>query len=387
MPIQARNYGVALCAAAIAVSATLTSCIVLAVSLLCIVGDALLPAVALDYMRFTPAWLYFIGAPLASVSAGALAVLWFRRRSVLDLWLMVVMCLYLIEVSLSYYPDPIRFSAGWYTVRVMGFLSSSLVLIVLLHEISTLYARLVRAVLAQRREREVRLMTGDAVAASIAHEVRQPLTAMIATADAGLRFLERAVPNLEKALEAFRRIVADGHRAGQVVGSIRATFRSDVRDRHEVDLNELIQEAVAVARGDLQRYGIVAHADPNSEVPKVTANRIQLQQVLLNLIRNAIDAMAAVDGPRTLSVRSEIDAGGRTVVSVADSGAGIGPQEVERIFAPLYTTKTEGMGMGLSICRGIIEAHEGRLWFSANTPRGAVFHFSLQASHSASARE
>ena len=240
--------------AAIALSVTLTAAIVLAVASVCIVGDALLPRVAIDYLRFSPLWLYFIGAPLALLSAVALIVLWFRRRSVLDLWLMVVMCLYLIEVSLSYYPDPTRFSVGWYAVRVIGFFSSCLVLIVLLHEISTLYARLLGAVLAQRREREVRLMTGDAVAASIAHEVRQPLTAMVTTADAGLRFLDRAAPNFDRAKEAFRRIVADGHRAGQVVGSIRATFKSDARDRSALDLNELIQEALVLGRGDLQKH-------------------------------------------------------------------------------------------------------------------------------------
>src|SRR4029434_8284550 len=131
----------------------------------------------------------------------ALTVLWLKRRSVLDLWLMVVMVLYLIEVPLSYYPMPMCFGGAWCVciVLIFGFPSSSLVLIFLLYEIQTLYARLLGAVLAQRREREARLMTGDAVAAPIAHEMRQPLTAMVTTADAGLRFLERQMPNLERA--------------------------------------------------------------------------------------------------------------------------------------------------------------------------------------------
>ena len=315
------------------------------------------------------------------LSVFAIVVLWIRRRSVLDLWLMVVMFLYAIEVPLSYYPDPIRFSVGWYAVRVFGFLSSSLVLMVLLYEIPTLYARLLGAVLAQRREREARLMTGDAVAASIAHEVRQPLTAMVTTADAGLRFLDRSIPNLDKAKEAFKRIVADGHRAGEVVGSIRANFKSDVRDRTAFDLNELIQEALALGRGDLQKHRIVVQAEPNRQLPEVRGNRVQLQQVLLNLIMNAIDAMAAKDEPRILSVKSEAHEGDRVMVSVADTGTGIGSQDVDRMFNPLFTTKSDGMGMGLSICRAIIEAHEGRLWFAPNTPRGAVFHFTLQAAN------
>jgi len=229
-------------------------------------------------------------------------------------------------------------------------------------------------------------MTGDAVAASIAHEVRQPLTAMVTTADAGLRFLDRSAPNLERAKESFRRIAADGHRAGDVVKSIRANFRSDVRDTAPLDLNELIREAIAQGRADLQKYQIVVQAETKEGLPEITGNRVQLQQVLHNLIMNAIDAMAETDGPRVLSVTSEADESGRVRTSVADTGIGIGSQEVERIFAPLYTTKSDGMGMGLSICRAIIEAHDGRLWFSPNAPRGAIFHFTVHATHAHSAR-
>jgi len=365
--------------AAIALSAASTAAVVSVLAFLCIAGDPLLPRVALDYLHFSALWPYFIGAPVALLSLSALIALRIRQRSVLDLWLTVVMCLYLVEVSLSYYPDPTRFSIGWYTVRIIGFLSSSLVLMVLLHEISTLYARLLGAVLAQRREREARLMTGDAVAASIAHEIRQPLTAMVTTADAGLRFLDRSIPNLDKAKEAFKRIVADGHRAGDLVGSIRANFKSDVRDRTALDLNELIREALALGLGELQKHGIVVQAEPNKRLSEVRADRVQLQQVLLNLIVNAIEAMAAKDEPRILNIKSEAYDGERVIVSVSDTGTGVRSQDADRLFNPLFTTKSGGMGMGLSICRAIIEAHEGRLWFAPNSPRGAVFHFTLPA--------
>lgn len=370
---------------AIALSVVLTAAIVAGVGFICIAGDALLPRVALDYLHFSPRWPYFIGMPAALLSACALIVLWIRRRSVLDLWLMVVMCLYLLEVSLSYYPDPTRFSVGWYTVRVIGFLSSSVVLIVLLHEISTLYARLSGAVLAQRRERAARLMTGDAVAASIAHEVRQPLTAMVTTADAGLRFLDRSIPNLDRAKEAFKRIVEDGHRAGAVVGSIRANFTNDVRDRTSLDLNELIEEALALGRGDLQKHQILVKTEANKQPFAVRGNRVQLQQVLLNLIMNAVDAMTGRDEPRILSVKCAPYEGDRVAVSVADTGKGIRSQDADRIFNPLFTTKSDGMGMGLSICRAIIEAHEGRLWFTPNSPRGTIFQFTLRTDNPASA--
>jgi signal transduction histidine kinase len=370
--------------AAIARSVALTSALVLAATLVCTAGDALLPRIMLDPVHFSRQWPWLVGAPIALASVCALAVLWIRRRSMLDLWLVVVMFLYLIEVPLSYYPAPMRFSGGWYAVRIFGFLASSIVLVVLLYEIQTLYARLLGSLLALRREREARRMTGGAVAASIAHEVRQPLTAMVTAAGAGLRFLDRPVPDLGRAREAFKRIVADGHRAGAVIGSIRANFRS-APHRTALDINELIREVLALGRGELQRHRIVVQAAPARHLPEVRGNRVQLQQVLLNLITNAIDAMAAKDGPRILSVRSEPHPGDRIVVSVADTGTGIRSQDAERIFNPLFTTKPDGMGMGLSICRAIIEAHEGKLWFAPNSPRGAVFQFTLQVDGRASA--
>jgi len=240
--------------AAIARAVAWVAGLVALATLVCAAEEPLLPRIMVDPVRFGPQWPYLVGAPIASVSLAALVVLWIKRRSILDLWLTVVMFLYVIEVPLSYYPTPMRFSGGWYAVRVFGFLSSSLVLIVLLYEIQTLYARLLGAVLAQRREREARLMTGDAVAASIAHEIRQPLTAMVTTADAGLRFLDRVAPNLAKAKQAFGNIIADGHRAGAVVANIRANFKTDTRERTSIEVNELIQETIALVRGELQTY-------------------------------------------------------------------------------------------------------------------------------------
>jgi signal transduction histidine kinase len=339
-----------------------------------------LPRIMLDPARFSPEWPYLVGAPIVLVCISALAVLWLRRRTVLDLWLMVVMCLYLIEVPLSWYPAPIRFSTGWYAVRVVGFLSSSIVLIVLLYEITSLYGRLLDAVLGQRRERAVRLMTGDAVAASIAHEIMQPLSAMIMSADAGFRSMDRPAPDFGKAKAAFKRIAADGHRAGALVANIRANFKSDVRDRSSFDLNESIREALVLGGSELQRQRILVQANPGKQLPPVKGNQAQLQQVLLNLIMNAVDAMSAQDGPRILAIKSEPCADGCVKVSVTDTGTGIGPLDVDRVFNPLFTTKPDGMGMGLSICRAIIEAHDGRLWFTPNTPQGSVFQFTLRAS-------
>ena len=364
---------------AILSSVACTATLAAAAAFLCIRGEPLLPHIMLDPLRFSPEWPYLVGAPIASLCISAIVVLWLRRRSILDLWLMVVMCLYLIEIPLSYYPVPVRFSLGWYAVRVIGFLSSSIVLTLLLYEITTLYGRLLGAVLGQRREREARLMTGDAVATTVAHEIRQPLTAMVTSADAGLRFLDRAIPNVEKAKDAFRRIAADGHRAGAVVEGIRTNLRNDVQDRTALDINELIQEALALERSDLQKYRIRVQVEPNKQLPQVRGSRVQLQQVLINLIANSVHAMAARDEPRILRVKSEAYEGERVMVTVADTGIGVSTQNVDRIFNPLFTTKADGMGMGLAICRAIIEAHEGTLSFAPNTPGGAIFQFTLQA--------
>jgi len=374
-----RRLAAARVRSAILLSVAWTAAVATAAAVLCIRGATGFPPIMLDQYRFVPEWPYVVGAPIAALCGIALVVLWLRRRSILDLFLMVVLCAYLIEIPPHYYPFPARFSTGWYAVRVTSLLASSIVLVVLLYEISALYGGLLDAVLRQRRERTARLMTGDAVAGSIAHEVKQPLTAMVTTADAGLRFLDRTTPNLDKAMQAFRNIVSDGHRAAAVVENIRATFKADVQERTSFDVDELIEESLALGRGDLQQHGIVVQTEINRQLPEIRGNRVQLQQVLLNLITNAADAMATKGEPRILTVRSEAYEADRVLVSVSDTGAGISSEHSDRIFNPLFTTKAGGMGLGLSISRAIIEAHEGRLWFAANSPRGAVFQFTLQA--------
>jgi signal transduction histidine kinase len=246
--------------AAILLSVATTAAVVCAATFLVTAGDALLPRISLDPVHFSTLWLYVAGC-LALWSVVTLIVLWIRWRSVLDLWLMVVMCAYAIEIYLVAFPGLARFSLGWYFGRVFGFLSGSLVLFVLLYEITKLYARLFSAVFAQRREREARLMTGDAVAAMIAHEVKQPLTGMITNADAGLLWLDRVMPDLDEAKAAFKQIVADGHRAAAVIGSVRAIFKKDIRNRTPLDVNDLIGEALALTHGELQRHRILVQAE------------------------------------------------------------------------------------------------------------------------------
>jgi C4-dicarboxylate-specific signal transduction histidine kinase len=295
---------------------------------------------------------------------------------------MVVMCAYLVEICLTSYFST-RFSIGWYAGRVFGFVSGSLVLVVLLYEITTLYARLLRAVFAQRREREARLMTGDAVSASIAHEIKQPLSGIVANADAGLRWLERSMSDQVKT--TLEQIRADGHRAGAIIDGVRAIFRRDARNGTSLAINDLIGETLVLVRDELQKQRVSVQAELNEQLPQVIGDRVQVQQVLLNLITNAIDSMAAKDGSRVLCIKSKIHETSGVLVSVADSGTGVLQKDTDRIFDPLFTTKSHGMGMGLPISRAIIESHNGHLWVSPNTPEGAVFHFLLLADGTVSA--
>jgi len=374
-----RRYWSGRTTAAIGLSTAVTAIVVAALGLFFALADSILPRLEVDQFRFSSLWLY-LAVPLASLIVIAIVMLWNRGRSILELWLTVVMCASFIEVFLSYFPVATVYGFGWYVSRIFGLLSASLVLFVLLSEITTLYGRLLGAILAQRREHEVRLVTGDTIAANIAHEVKQPLSGMIASAEGGFRWLDRAAPDIDEAKSAFKHIIVAGHRAGEVIASIRSNFKRDARHRTSVSINELIDEALALTRRGLQDQRILVRFESSGSVPQVTGERTQLQQVLVNLINNAIDSMAAKDEPRVLHVRSDIDDHNDVVVSVADTGSGVASEDLGRIFTPLFTTKSEGMGMGLAISRAIIEAHDGKLWYSPNSPRGAVFQFKLMRS-------
>jgi signal transduction histidine kinase len=366
----------------ILLSVAMTAALVCAATFVVTARDSLLPRLLLDTVHLSSLWFYAAGSA-ALLDVLALIVLWVQRRTVLDLWLMVVMCAYAIEVCLISFPVPVRFSVGWYAGRVCGFISGSLVLFVLLYEITMLYAQLLRAVYAERRERDARLLTGDAVAATIAHEVRQPLSGMVTSADAGLRWLDRPRPDLNEAKTAFRQIVAEGRRASAVIERVRAMFKKGDLNKAAFDFNGLVGETLSVVRRDLQKHRILVRTELNEQLPHVLGDRIQLQQVLVNLITNAIESMAASDEPRVLSVTSDVDAGS-IQISVRDTGTGFGEDDIERIFDPLFTRKPDGMGMGLAICRSIIEAHHGRIWATPNKPQGAIFQLVLAGSDATS---
>ena len=373
--------------AAVAVSVTFTASLVAVAATVCIAGEPFLPGIMLNKLSFSALYPYVVGVPDVSFSVCALILLWIRRRSALDIWLMVVMFLYAIDMPLSYYPAPIRYSDGWYAVRGIAFLASSTVLIVLLYEIAALYTRLYRAIHAQRREREARRLTGDTVAAMIAHEIKQPLSAMITRSQTGFRWLDRPEPEIVKAKAQFKEITADGHRTVAVIENIRTNFRAEAGGKTSIDANDLIIETLTLIRDDLTLHRVMVEAEPNARQPKIFGDRIQLQQVLLNLMTNAVDAMKLNGGPRLLRLSSDVVGNWDVVVSVADTGGGINPQDIDQIFHPLFTTKSDGMGMGLSICRSIIEAHGGHISVGPNKPAGTIFEFKLLPDRTASAGE
>ena len=214
--------------------------------------------------------------------------------------------------------------------------------------------------------------------ASIAHEINQPLTAVVTTASAGLRWLAGPSPNLTEAQQAFARIVRDGKRAADVIGRIRAlAVKSPVRI-DQVNINELILEVIALTRSEMDRNRIALVTQLANDLPPALGDRVQLQQVVLNLIMNAIEAMSDTEA-RELLIELKRDESQEVLISVCDSGPGLDPRNIDRVFDAFYTTKPGGMGIGLSICRSIIEAHGGRLVASLNSQRGAAFEFALPA--------
>jgi PAS domain S-box-containing protein len=234
----------------------------------------------------------------------------------------------------------------------------------------------------QRSQRELartsRQTTMGAMTASIAHEINQPLSAIVLNGSAALRFLSHPEPDLEGVREGLMNIVEDGHRAGQVIASIRAMFGKEQSAKTELDLDELVRQVLTIAHGELESHRVSLQIHLLGKLPRVLGDRVPLQQVFLNLIMNAIETMAAVSSrPRILSVSSELHDTHHVLIKMRDSGAGIDPNDMGRIFDAFFTTKSNGMGMGLAICHSIVEAHGGRLWGSAATPHGSTFHVAL----------
>jgi signal transduction histidine kinase len=255
-------------------------------------------------MLFERSQTYWNGL-LVLIVLFALALLWSRRRSVLDLWLMVVLCGLVIELCLIILVGR-RYVIGWYAARIYFLISATFVLAILLSETALLYARLARSVMAQRREREARLMTLDVLSASIAHEMRQPLASIVTNVDAASRWMGRPTPDLDEVKATLEQIRNSAYRARDLIGSIRAMVKRDERNRAALTLNDLVHEVLALMKAELRRNRISVELELDEHLPSTNGHRIQLQQVLTNLITNAIDAMTEKKGSRILRIKSAI---------------------------------------------------------------------------------
>jgi predicted ATPase/signal transduction histidine kinase len=307
----------------------------------------------------------------------------YRVRSVLCLPLVkqseLIGLLYLENRLASYVFTPAR-------IAVLKLLSSQMA-------ISLENARLYADLVCENRERQraeealreaqaeltrvTRLTTVGELVASIAHEINQPLTAITVQGRAGLNWLDRDTPNLEEARKSFDLISRDVRRAADVIRSLRAMVTNADPKRAWFDINDVVREVLALTRTELQKHSVNTFTDLSAEQPAIYGDRVQLMQVMLNLVMNGAEAMSAAEGPRDMTIRSKLSPNGEVHISVADTGVGVDAAAAARVFDSFFTTKATGMGMGLSICRSIICAHRGRIWLEPNMPRGAIFQFTL----------
>ena len=353
--------------------------LLLGIALICAsVGGLTWATVASD--RILP-WIYVnslqsnleLLLPILALTAIPFGLLLIRGRSVLDLWLTVMCCAWLFDLSLVILAES-RYSVGWYTARSFQVAAVFFVLLLLLSEATALYANLARASVLRRGAYHARQIAMDVMAASLAHEIKQPLTGLLINADACRRQLSAAGPGLEDLQDTFADIVADGRRISDIIGSVRTMFQQSAHDRQRLDVNKVVRDALATVDLDLQRQGVSVKTELDDGLPPVLGDSGQLHQVFLNLITNALEAMAAMpDGPSTLKVTSAMEPGSSDIaIIVEDTGVGLPDKYSTRIAEPFFSTKATGTGVGLTICRVILKAHGGSLRFHANKPRGTV---------------
>lgn len=307
-----------------------------------------------------------------------LLVLFLRRRSVLDLWLMVTLFAALPNFLVAAYAGASRFSLGWYSARGFALVASCLLLSVLVTEMTVLYSRLASALVMQRRERANRFVSIDAATAAIAHEINSPLGSITLNAETAQHELVAHPPRLEEVKAILREIEQASLRVNQTISSVRALFKDASDQPDTINVGDVARQALRLLQHELHFNEIVVVTDFGVEAPFVRADPTQLQQVILNLLKNAIEAMVcAPRNGRRLTISTRLDEDSFVLLSVQDTGTGVPSQDQNRLFEAFFTTKPSGMGLGLAICRRIIERYQGRLILAKSSYEGSTFEVTL----------
>jgi signal transduction histidine kinase len=340
-------------------------------------GDRFMPRLFLDDFTYAPL-LYYATGMIVLMSVLVLLLMWTRRTSVLDLWLMVVICMLISEMALVTFGMTVRFYLGWYVSRTLAVAVNTVVLIALLSESMRLHAALSRANIMLERERKNRMMNVKAATSSIVHEVRQPLAAITSNAIAARRWLAKVPPGVGEAKPLLDNIERAGFRASEVLANVPKLFQDADEEQQPIDMNSLTLETLKILSGELSDHAVKTNVELVSELPLVMGNSVQLREVILNLTRNAIDAMDSINvDHRALKVRTKADGGKAIIMEIQDSGPGIETERLGSIFEMFVTTKPHGMGLGLAICRTIVERHGGQLTASSDGKNGALFRIVL----------
>ena len=363
-----------------AIGITIASVIAATAGLTWLLAAGYLPNLYIDATRQAPL-VNQLAAATWLLNAIAVVLLFIRMRTILDVWLIVAVFVSSPDLSLAvFYAITIRFSVGWYIGKTYLLIGSWTVLVVLLWETMMLYARLANAMILQRRERAHRVMSVDEATAAIAHELRQPLGALTLNSDSALNCLDATPLDIAELRSCLTDVKTDSSRANEIVASVRALFKATARQRAMTDINRLVQDVLNLAENDLRVHGVSVSTEFQEDVPHVMADVIQLQQVILNLVKNAIEAME--NGPPSRrAIRLVTARSGSSFASlyVQDFGHGMTSEAENHAFDPFFTTKISGTGLGLSISRRIIEDHGGDLRLVETSSGGTTFELTLPA--------
>jgi signal transduction histidine kinase len=340
-------------------------------------GAAYLPSLYESPLQQAP-FAKNVNVFLTALNVAALILLFVRRRTVLDQWLIVTLVAWLPNFTAAVMFTVVRFTVAWYLSRVYALIAGSSLLLALLTETVWLYSQLANTILLLRRERSDRLVSVDAATAAMAHEIRQPLTGITMQGSAALNWLKATPPNLQKVQACVESALASAHRMDEIISSARELFRKAVHHRTIVDVNDAARQVVDLIQHDLRANRISVVTEYKDDLPQVHADRTLLQMAILNLLKNAIEAMGSVQpDDRRLRLATSLNGNSFISLSIEDSGPGIAVKDRDHVFDALYTTKTAGTGLGLSICRTIVEDHGGKVRLTKTDSRGSAFEIAL----------